>query len=108
MGSKTPPLTTPSQDAPFEDDGSNRSVPTAGTSAGKALRRVAAALQVPPSALYSPLNAVSPERGSDSDSSHRTDLDKERMALLRAYAGISDPEERRRILTLVQEAAKRS
>jgi len=107
MGSKTPPSTKPTQNAPSEDDASDRFVPPDGSAAGRTLRRVAAALQVPPSTLYSPLNAVSSNHGTDSDQ-WSADLDQERLALLRAYASISDPEERRRILTLVQEAAKRS
>jgi|SRR4051794_8786087 hypothetical protein len=107
MGSKTPPSTTPSQDAPCEDDASGRSVPPDGSAAARTLRRVAAALQVPPSTLYSPLNAVSPTRGFGNDQGP-TDLDRECAALLHAYRRIPDPEKRQRLLAIMQETAERA
>jgi hypothetical protein len=106
MGSKTPAPGTRLSARPVDDKAQD--FIRFGLSASRSrLRRVADALQVPEAMLYNPPDVVAPMRNADSDSLDRTALDKEHMALLRAYAGISNPEERRRILTLVQEAAKR-
>jgi hypothetical protein len=106
MGSKTPPPGTRLSAGPV--NGTDQDLTQFGLTATRSrLRRVADALQVPEAMLYNPADTVAPMRNADSDSPNRTDLDQERVALLRAYASISDPEERSRILTLVQEAAER-
>jgi len=75
------------------------------SASGRLLRRIAEALQVPPSVLYSPSNAVSPIGRADGDD--LPDLDCDCVALLHAYTLIRDPGTRRGLLTLVQAAADR-
>jgi len=99
MGSKTPPLNWSSPEAHPEDDLVRRPDPSDGSAASLLLRRIAGALQVPPSTLYNPPNAVG--------STPNGDIESECLTLLRAYQGVRDPEERRRLLALVQEATGR-
>lgn len=57
--------------------------------------------------LYQPPNAVVSVRGNVSDGNAALNLDRECVALLRAYQSIQDPAERHRLLALVQAAAER-
>lgn len=69
------------------------------------LRRVADALQVPEASLYDAVARSSPTKtGSDAPGD---DLASQCAALERAFRRIRDPEERRRLLALVQAAAER-
>lgn len=70
------------------------------------LKRIADVLQLPQATLH---GTSDPLVGSEADpSSGKADLDEACAALLLAYRRISDPEIRRRILILAQEAAERS
>ena len=99
MGSKTPPISRLPQDEPLEDEGLHRSGPTAQPAPNPLLQRIAEALQVPSAALYDLPNAV--------DTTSSAGVEDERV-LLQAYRYIRDPAERRRLLSLVQEAAERT
>jgi hypothetical protein len=68
--------------------------------------RVADALQVDQSVLYNPPNAVALTRETNGNRSSGAGLDQDCEALLHAYRRIRDPEERQRLLVLVQEAAE--
>ena len=70
------------------------------------LKRIADALHLPQATLH---GAADPLARSEADpASGKDDLDEACAALLLAYRHISDPEIRRRLLILAQEAAKRS
>ncbi|WP_182178168.1 hypothetical protein [Methylobacterium radiotolerans] len=98
MGSKSPVRGRSSGDAAPEDDLFQRSAPTHAPGAGRLLRRIAEALQVPAASLYGPQGA---ERGAAVAGGRADEAD----ALLHAYRRIDDPELRRRVLTLVQDLA---
>ena len=90
-----------------EDDNSGRSAMPNGSGKSLTLRRIAGALQVPPSALYAPPNAVgSASQSGSSPVAFDGRIEDECLTLLRAYQRIRDPEERRRLLALVDEAAE--
>ena len=100
MGSKMPPPKKPAQDGGPEDDALVRTpLPGGGTS--RLLSRIADALQVPQAALYDSQAVSEGEEASGT----AADLDSECLALLQAFRRIRSVEERRRLLTLVQEAA---
>jgi|SRR3954470_7141041 hypothetical protein len=105
MGSKAPsPSTRPPGD---RLDNKPQDLIMPGRSATSLrVRRVADALQVDQSVLYNPPSAVAPTRETDGDRSSGAGLDQECEALLHAYRRIRDPEERQRLLVLVQEAAE--
>ena len=98
MGTKTPPSSKPTPLASSERDIGDRFAWPDGPVVSPILQRVASALQVPLSTLYNPPNGGGPTPHGDTEGECAT--------LLRAYQSIRDPEERQRLLTLVQEAAK--
>ncbi|GAN52572.1 hypothetical protein ACXR8U_23495 [Methylobacterium radiotolerans] len=98
MGSKSPVRGRSSGDAAPEDDLFQRSALPHAPGAGRLLRRIAEALQVPAASLYGPQGA---ERGAAVAGGRADEAD----ALLHAYRRIDDPELRRRVLTLVQDLA---
>jgi hypothetical protein len=104
MGSKIPPSSWSSEAIPQEDGRLDRPAPFEGPASNKLLRRIAGALQVPPSALYAPPDAVS--IAVQPDALGR--VEDECVLLVHAYRLIRDPEMRRRLLILAQEAAERS
>ena len=109
MGSKTPPLDWSSPEAPPEDNLVKRPDPSDGSAGSLLLRRIAGALQVPPSALYSLPNAVGVGPPSEAATvAVDSDIESECAALLLAYKRIHDPEMRRRLLTLIQATAERT
>ena len=71
--------------------------------------RIAKALGVSPGVLYEvPTLEGQPTASNAGVSTTEVDLDGECAALLNAYRRIGDPEKRRRLLILAQEAAERS
>lgn len=108
MGSRAPVAGKSSQDPSPEDGVPDHPVSAKGSAQRRLVGRIADALQVPPSALYNSPNAVDGQTSPTATSAFSNVIDGEGVALLRAYMCISDPEERRRILALVQQAAKRS
>ena len=108
MGSKAPIVPRRSEDSPAEESHLGRSDFPNASAKNQLLERIADALQVAPAALYNPPNAVTPTRKADSENASDGDLDQDCKALLGAYRGISDPDERRGILAFVQAAAERS
>lgn len=74
------------------------------------LERIADALQVAPAVLYNPPNAVAPTRAAGDempDGGPDGGMEQTCEALLAAYRRIRDPEVRRRLLTLVEQASQR-
>ena len=61
---------------------------------------------MPPAVLYNLPNAVDPRMHTTAEAALSGRIDIEGAELLRAYIRISDPEERRRILALVQASAE--
>ena len=113
MASQTPPSNKPSPVVPPEGDTPGHDRLQDGGAAGLRLRRVADALRLPLSALYDLPNAVGQASAPGADPGARdgdrdADMDGTCGALLRAYRRIPDPEERRRLLALVQAVADRS
>lgn len=107
MGSKMP-LNRRSPVAHPDDDLVSCAAPNDGPAGNLLLRRIAGALQVPPSALYTLPNAVGLGSPPEADTVTRAgDIDGECAALLLAYRRIRDPEMRRRLLIVMQEAAER-
>ncbi|MCJ2076579.1 hypothetical protein MKK68_13085 [Methylobacterium sp. E-016] len=108
MGSKTPPPGKPPQACPHEDDAGRLPLSAGHAIKIKALQRIADALQVPPAVLYQPQNAIQaapmPVEQMEGDDSREGDC----ATLIHAFLRISDPEERRRILSLVQASAERA
>lgn len=98
MGSKTPPPDKSAQIMPLEDHSSGRPAPLNGSAASRTLQRIAGALQIPLSVLYNASDTVGTASSND--------ITSECLTLLRAYQRIRDPEERRRLLALVDEAAQ--
>jgi hypothetical protein len=125
MGSKTPFSCTSHRETLRDEDSAARPAPAHGSAANLLLRRIADALQVPTAVLYNlpdardtaaPAEAERPGAAGDfggapntlSDTASGGDFEDECVALLRAYRGIRDPEERRRLLTLVRMTAGRT
>ncbi len=108
MGSTTPSLNPTSSEAHSEDDLVDRPAPTDARVESLLLRRIADALQVPPSALYGLSNIGSGSRADVDTVAPDSYVESECAALLLAYRRISDPAERQRLLSLVQAAAERS
>jgi hypothetical protein len=101
MGSKTP-LNRRSPVAHPDDDLVSCRAPNDGPAGSLLLRRIAGALQVPPGALYAPPDSVGMAARPDALGG----VEDECVLLLHAYHRIRDPETRRRLLILVQEAAE--
>ena len=96
----------PPQVNPREDDVVGHP-PSADHVARKAsLQRIADALHVSPAVLYEPLNAIHEASRSGEQTDDYGGHDGQCSALIHAFMRISDPEERRRILALVQASAK--
>ena len=108
MGSKTP-LNRCSPVAHPDDDIVSCSAPNDGQAESLLLRRIAGALQVPPSALYSLPNAIGAGSPSEANTvALDSAIESECEALLLAYRRIRDPEMRRRFLALMQAEAERA
>jgi hypothetical protein len=105
MGSKTP-LNRRSPVAHPDADLVSCPAPNDGPAESLLLRRIAGALQVPPSALYSLPNAIRAGSPSEVNAVAR-DIEIDCEAVLLAFRRIRDPEMRRRLLIVVQEAAER-
>lgn len=71
------------------------------------LQRIASALQVPPSALYSPSHAIDGHSPSVTASVSSGGSKSEREELLSAFQRVTDPGDRRRIVALTQKMAER-
>lgn len=109
MGTRRPISKSTSFDQPSTDRGSEQSISLEGSAARHLLTRIADVLQVPSSALYPP-SAGEPSEQSKSAivEPMAGEVDDQCMALLRSYRRIIDPEERRRILALTEQAAERA
>jgi hypothetical protein len=103
MRSKAPPLNRRLSTNHLEDNAVAHLPPPDGLATHRLLRRISDVLQVPPETLYGPLRVNVPTIDADDAGIM---LDRERERLLYAFDRIQDPEERRRILLLVQELAK--
>ncbi|WP_091924196.1 MULTISPECIES: hypothetical protein [unclassified Methylobacterium] len=102
MSSKTPP---PSALHHEEDCG----VPTLRQQrTERLLSRIAEAVQVPPSAFYRPPNAVDAGASAAAIPVAPVASDAECAELLAAFNLVRDPEDRRRLLELVQKTAERA
>jgi hypothetical protein len=108
MGSRAPVAGKSSQDPSPEDGVPDRSASAKSSVQRGLVGRIADALQVPPSALYNSPNAIDGQTSPTSADAFYNATDREGVELLRAYMCIRDPEEQRRILTLVQQTAKQS
>jgi hypothetical protein len=109
MGSKTPPLDWSSPEAHSEDSPVRRPSPSDGPAGSLLLRRIADALQMPPSTLYrlpNAVDAVAPSKAAPV--AVDSDIEIECAALLLAYRRIHDPKMRCRLLALIQAEAKRT
>lgn len=106
MGSKLPIVRKPSQDAPPEREPNDGHVPKALSSTRLLMRRIASTLQVPEAVLYDLPNAVTPLQVAGTAGTLAPNYKQDCEVLLRAYKCIRDPEERQRLLVLVQEAAE--
>ena len=107
MGSKAPPPGKPPQACSHEDDAGRHPLSAGHATKITALQRIADALQVTPAVLYQPQNAieaVKPAVQAKGDGSREGEC----ATLIHAFLRISDPEERRRILVLVQASAERA
>lgn len=108
MGSKAPIAKSSCvrQDAdqnvsnPFHRLGSSKSA--------QLLERMAAALEIPTSAFMELPNAVSDNTRPASHAPFEKAVHRDCLEMVRTFSRVSDPEERRRLLTLVSEAADRS
>ena len=107
MGSKTPPPGKPPEPDLREGDpaGSHRSRHL--VARATSLERIANALQVSPTVLYQPQNAIEAAKPAGQTGDYRGQ-EGECVALIHAFLRIADPEERRRILALVQASAERA
>jgi hypothetical protein len=90
-----------------DDDLVSCAAPNDGPAGNLLLRRIAGALQVPPSALYSLPNAIGAGSPSDVNTVVR-DIESECVAVLLAFRRIRDPEMRRRLLALMQAETERA
>lgn len=109
MSSKVPPTGDPAPEGRMEGKGCNQLSALPRSRASSLTQQIADALQVPVSVLFSPpdqVEAVIESRNGSCPSAE--DLTAEYAALLRAYTCIRGPVERRRYLSLLQEAAERS
>lgn len=93
------------EDERADRDARDRSRRSAGSRSGLLLERIAATLEVPTSALRDLSHAAEDRPGSAraprSEPSHHQCLE-----LIRAFCRVGDPDERNRLLALVQEAAQ--
>ncbi|WP_187294336.1 hypothetical protein [Methylobacterium sp. B1] len=102
MGQKMPLQAKAGSDGSWDNRSDSRPPASAGDDARRLVTRIAGALQVQPDVLYAP-DAANARTHSAKDGA---DLDQQCEALLHAYRRIRDPEERRRLLLLVQDASE--
>lgn len=106
MGSKTPPFSEPSSDASCWDEARNAST-LRREKTEQLLKRIADAVQVPVSAIYSSPDAVESEAPFPTASAAPAASNAECTELLAAFNLVRDPGDRRRLLELVQRMAER-
>lgn len=106
MGSKARPLSDPSSDASHRD-GARGAAALRQERTERLLKRIAEAMQVPTSAFYKPPNAVDAGTPTSTGSTTAIASEAECAELLAAFTLVSDPEDRRRLLELVQKMAER-
>ncbi|WCS27746.1 hypothetical protein LOK46_13280 [Methylobacterium sp. NMS14P] len=106
MGSKALTLSDPSSEASRRDEARGvwnlRQEKTE-----RLLKRIAGAVQVPPSAFYRPPNAVDAGTCAATSSAISVASDAECAELLAAFNLVREPGDRRRLLELVQKMAER-
>lgn len=102
MGSGAPIAKRPTRDQTLSDSPPEPSLSSGDTATKQLLARIANAVQMPTSAFYGPSNAISPATPSGPTPTIHAECE----ALLAAFMRIHDPEWRRRLLTLVKEAAE--
>lgn len=108
MGSKTPPPGQAPQ-ADLKEDGAGGHPPSANSAINPTpLQRIANALQIPPDALYQMSDANKAACRPGGQAEDYSGREGECSALIHAFLRIADPEERRRILALVQASAERA
>ncbi|MGE8130614.1 hypothetical protein ACQKQD_26910 [Methylobacterium sp. NPDC080182] len=103
MGSKSPPVRKTSHGERGENEAFEHRVSQRPPAGRHLVTRIAEALQLPEQVLYAPAHKVTPYQASESKAAINPAVECD--ALLSAYNRIQDPEERRRVLLLVQEAA---
>ena len=102
MGQKMPLQAKAGSDGSWDNRSDSRPSASAGDDARRLVTRIAGALQVQPDVLYAPDAANARTHCYN----YVADLVIVCEALLYAYRRIRDPEERRRLLLLVQDAAE--
>ena len=107
MGSKTPPPGKPPHRDSREGDAARHPNPKHLVTKTASLQRIAGALQMSPAVLYQLPNAIRAV-GSAEATTDNGGLDRECRALVHAFLRISDAEERRRLLALVQASVVRA
>lgn len=106
MGSKSPPSNRTCSVDPRNDGGPDHCPTPDSAPVNVRVRLIAEALEIPPAVLYDAPNAVSPRPQADR---HETDdLARECVALTDAYKRIRDPDERHRLLALLEASADRA
>jgi hypothetical protein len=108
MGSKSPIVRKPSQGALQKREPVTGTTPKDISPTRLLMGRIASALQVSEAALYDLPNAVTPSRSAGTAGTLALNHKQDCEALLRAYRRIRDPEERQRLLALVEEVAERT
>lgn len=108
MGSKTPPPGKSPHADPREGDAVGSSHSEHLVTRSTPLQRIADALQVSPTVLYQLQNAIEAASRPVEQTEGDGGLHRECYALIQAFMRISDPEERLRILGLVQASAERA
>lgn len=107
MGSRTPPDDCPGNGS--DDDSADMPTPSSNHAQTRSsLRRIAGALRVPLGDLYGQSGVADPVSEPGGPAAGDAGLAAECAALIRAFARIADPAERRRILALVQASADRT
>ena len=107
MGSKAPPPGKPLHADLQEDDAIGLPLAEDYVKRRTPLQRIADALQISPTVMYQPQNAVETGKPKGQTVDYRGQ-EGECAALIHAFLRIADPEERRRILALVQASAERA
>lgn len=107
MGSRRPPSSYLSASETQEHDAQGRLVSPDQQATRQLLKRVASTLGVPLESLYKPNDATPLLHGTSDGEEPAVTLNSESIALLRAYSLIQDPEVRREILALAQEASSK-
>ena len=109
MGQRIPPPSASLEDEAWEDIDGPGSSPSPPRGTRRLVERIAEALGVSSGVLYEAPTLEGPQRAPDAGvTATDVQLDGDCAAMLNAYRLIRDPEMRRRLLILAQEAAKRS